>query len=190
MNFMARTALLLPNEQQVLLHTLQLRFVQNMPRHPQLHWPEIEARLLAQPDKLLSLAAMEETGGEPDVIEEEQQAARVLFFDCAKESPSGRRNLCYDRQALEARKAHKPAQSAVEVAVSMGIELLTQAQYLQLQQFGAFDSKTSSWLHTPLAIRRLGGALFGDRRYDHVFIYHNGADAYYKVRGFRGCLQV
>lgn len=173
-----------------LLRLLKNRFEQHPHRHPGLRWVELEARLLAQPDKLASLLEMENTGGEPDVVGRDPQTGTFIFFDCAPESPKGRRSLCYDQAARLARKQNRPASSALEMAAAMGIELLTEEQYQALQQLGSFDTKTSSWLKTPEAIRKLGGAIFGDRRYDRVFIYHNGADSYYAARGFRGCLRV
>lgn len=177
-------------QRQQLLATLQARFEQNMHRHPGLDWAKIQAKLAAQPGKLWSLNEMERTGGEPDVVGYDKKTGEILFYDCSAESPKGRRNICYDRAALESRKQFKPESSAMDMATAMGIELLTEAQYRQLQTLGEFDIKTSSWLQTPPEIRRLGGAIFGDRRYDHVFIYHNGAESYYGARGFRGCLRV
>jgi hypothetical protein len=181
----------LTTEQSVLLlSTLQNRFENNRMRHPDLAWSTIQARLDAHPEKLGSLYQMEISGGEPDVVGYDPTEDAYLFFDCVPESPSGRRNFCYDRQALNSRKENKPTGDAVSMAESMGITLLTTEQYHTLQQFGAFDIKTSSWLQTPVEIRKRGGAIFGDRRYDHVFIYHNGAQSYYAARGFRGALQV
>jgi hypothetical protein len=177
-------------EQSTILSTLQTRFEKNTTRHKGLQWADIEAKLQAHPEKLWSLHQMEATGGEPDVVGRDEKTGEYLFFDCAAESPKGRRSYCYDRQALEERKEHKPADSAMEVAESMGIEVLTEEQYRALQQLGEFDLKTSSWLQTPAEIRKLGGAIFGDRRYDHVFIYHNGVQSYYAARGFRGVLRV
>ena len=155
-----------------------------------MQWADVLARLEKSPAKLWSLNAMEETGGEPDVVDYDKKSGTVTFFDCSAESPKGRRSTCYDHEALEARKEHKPEDSAVNMAADMGIELLTEEQYHQLQQLGAFDLKTSSWIVTPPAIRKLDGALFCDRRYDHVFTYHNGAQSYYAARGFRGALKV
>ncbi len=175
---------------EALLKTLQTRFEKNMKRHPNLNWREVHKKLESNPAKLWSLNEMERTGGEPDVIAFDEKTGEFIFFDCSPETPAERRNLCYDRQALDARKEHKPANSALDLAAEMGIEILTEEQYRQLQNLGAFDTKTSSWLQTPPEIRKLGGAIFGDRRYDHVFIYHNGADSYYGVRGFRGSLRV
>ncbi len=179
-----------PEQRADLLQVLQARFEKNMPRHPNLEWASVQARLEATPGKLWSLNEMERTGGEPDVVGFDPQTGEVTFYDCAAESPKGRRNVCYDREALEARKEFKPATSALDLAAEMGIEILTEEQYRQLQQVGKFDLKTSSWLKTPPEIRKLGGAIFGDRRYDHVFTYHNGADSYYAARGFRGALRV
>ena len=172
-----------------LLKTLQARFEKNTGRHKGLKWADVRTRLESSAKKLESLAAMEASGGEPDVIGREK-SGEFLFVDCAAESPKGRRSLCYDRDALESRKEHKPKSSAVEEAAAMGCELLTEEQYRELQQLGEFDTKTSSWLKTPFAIRELGGAVFGDRRYEHVFLYHNGAESYYAARGFRGILKV
>ncbi len=179
-----------PKQRDDLLRLLKNRFEQHPHRHPGLRWADLEARLQAQPDKLASLLEMENTGGEPDVVGHDPQTGAFIFFDCAPESPKGRRSLCYDQAARLARKQNRPAGSALEMAAAMGIELLTEEQYQALQQLGRFDTKTSSWLKTPEAIRKLGGAIFGDRRYDRVFIYHNGADSYYAARGFRGCLRV
>lgn len=173
-----------------LISTLKKRFEDNMNRHNGINWDDVEAKLKANTLKLWSLQQMEETGGEPDVVEFDAASGNYIFFDCSAESPSGRRSYCYDRAALDARKQNKPANNAMEAAAAMGITLLTEAQYAHLQQLGAFDTKTSSWLLTPDAIRKHGGAIFGDRRYNHVFTYHNGADSYYAARGFRGCLSV
>lgn len=173
-----------------LLPLLQARFHAHPARHPGVAWETVAARLTAHPAALRSLAAMEASGGEPDVIGYDAATGVVLFCDCAAETPAGRRSLCYDRAALDARKENKPAGSAMEMAEAMGITLLTEAEYMALQQLGAFDLKTSSWLATPPAVRALGGAIFGDRRYDRVFIYHNGAPSYYAARGFRGLLRV
>ena len=173
-----------------LLKTLKTRFEKNMNRHEGLAWPEIQARLDAQPQKLASLHAMESTGGEPDVVGYDQETGEYIFYDCSPESPTGRRSLCYDREAWESRKANKPADNALDLASAMGVELLTEAQYRALQEYGPFDTKTSSWVKTPPAIRKLGGAIFCDRRYNHVFTYHNGAESYYGARGFRGVLRV
>ena len=173
-----------------LLDVLKARFEKNMNRHPGIAWADVQARLEANPEKIWSLDKMEETGGEPDVVGQDKTTGEYLFFDCAPESPKGRRSICYDHEALEARKANKPENSAMMMAQEMGITLLTEEQYQQLQQLGNFDTKTSSWLLTPPAVRKLGGAIFGDRRFDRVFVYHNGAESYYAARGFRGWLKV
>ncbi|MBI4927303.1 MAG: DUF4256 domain-containing protein [Anaerolineae bacterium] len=173
-----------------LLRTLQVRFEKNMPRHLGLNWAEVLTRLEGDADKLWSLHEMEQTGGEPDVIGQDQTTGEYLFVDCSAESPSGRRSLCYDREAWESRKEAKPRSSAADMAGEMGVELLTEQQYRELQRLGKFDLKTSSWVKTPASIRKLGGAIFCDRRYDTVFVYHNGADSYYAARGFRGLLRV
>jgi hypothetical protein len=177
-------------ERDSLLKTLRARFEQNMNRHEGLRWAEVQSRLEANAEQLWSLNEMERTGGDPDVIEHDRQTGGYVFADCSAESPKGRRSVCYDREALDARKEHKPQHSAIEMAAAMGIEILTETQYRELQMLGAFDTKTSSWVKTPVAIRRLGGAIFCDRRYDHVFTYHNGAESYYAARGFRGSLKV
>jgi hypothetical protein len=177
-------------EREKLLNTLKLRFAKNSARHKGMEWGKVQQRLEANPGKLRSLYEMENTGGEPDVVGYDKKSGEYIFYDCATESPSGRRSLCYDRAALESRKEHKPKNSATDMAASMGIELLTEAQYRELQQLGAFDTKTSSWVQTPDAIRKLGGAIFCDRRYNTVFLYHNGAESYYAARGFRGSLTV
>ena len=179
-----------PAAKKALLSVLESRFAEHARRHPGLAWKQVQERLVAQPEKLWSLSEMERTGGEPDVVSLESAPGEVWFCDCARESPVGRRSLCYDRAALDARKAHKPVDSAQDLARAMGIELLTEAQYLELQTLGPFDTKTSSWLLTPPEMRKLGGALFGDHRFGRVFFYHNGADSYYGVRGFRGLLRV
>ena len=179
-----------PKQRNELLGVLKTRFEQNMDRHKGLDWAKVEARLEASADKLWSLNEMEQTGGEPDVIGQDKKSGEYIFYDCAAESPKGRRSLCYDRAALDARKEAKPKDSAVDVATAMGVELLTEEQYRQLQKLGGFDLKTSSWVETPASIRKLGGAIFCDRRYDHVFVYHNGAESYYAARGFRGSLRV
>jgi len=178
------------SQHETLLKTLKARFEKNRSRHAGLHWADIQTKLEANPEKLWSLHVMEDTGGEPDVVDFDQTTGEFIFYDCSPESPQGRRSLCYDREALDARKENKPVDSAVEMAASMGIELLTEAQYRTLQQLGKFDLKTSSWVKTPAGIRNLDGALFCDRRYDHVFLYHNGAQSYYAARGFRGVLRV
>lgn len=173
-----------------LMKTLQSRFEKHPARHPSLVWPQVLRRLEGNPEKLFSLYEMERTGGEPDVVGIDEKTQAVLFFDCAQETPAGRRNVCYDRAALDSRKNFKPETSAMELADAMGITLLTEDQYRLLQQLGEFDLKTSSWILTPPEIRKRGGALFCDRRYNHVFTYHNGAESYYAVRGFRGCVLV
>lgn len=173
-----------------LLETLQARFEKNMKRHKGIAWEDVQARLKAHPKKLRSLEEMERTGGEPDVIGHDAKTGEYLFYDCSPESPDGRRSLCFDRDALDSRKENKPSGSALEMADAMGIELLTEDEYRALQKLGTFDLKTSSWIATPPAIRKLGGSLFCDRRYDHVFVYHNGASSYYAARGFRGSLRV
>ena len=173
-----------------LLRTLKARFEENMGRHKGLAWAKVQARLEANAEKLWSLGEMEATGGEPDVVGRDAKTGGFIFYDCSAESPKGRRSLCYDREALEARKEFKPKNTAMDVADGMGIEILTEEQYRDLQELGDFDRTTSSWLKTPPEIRKHGGALFGDRRYNHVFLYHNGADSYYAARGFRGSLRV
>ena len=173
-----------------LLLILKIRFETNMNRHKDLAWADVQARLETQSDKLSSLFQMEETGGEPDVIGYDRKTGEYIFCDCSIETPKGRRSICYDREALEARKEHKPENAALDMAAAMGIEILTEEQYRDLQHIGEFDLKTSSWIITPPAIRKLGGALFCDRRYDNVFVYHNGADSYYGSRGFRGSLRI
>ncbi len=180
----------LADDQKTLLAGLQARFEQHMPRHAGLAWEEIRARLEANPAGLRALGEMERTGGEPDVTGYDAATGEFIFMDCSPESPAGRRNTCYDRQAREARKEYRPESSALEMAEAMGIALLTEAQYRALQALGEFDVKTSSWVETPADIRALGGALFADRRYGHVFVYHNGASSYYAARGFRGVLKV
>jgi hypothetical protein len=173
-----------------LLKTLKNRFEKNEERHRQITWTDVEHRLAGNEGKLASLREMEETGGEPDVVGRDDKTGEVLFFDCSPESPGGRRNLCYDREALDSRKEHKPANSALDMARDMGLELLDEEQYRRLQELGEFDTKTSSWIKTPDDVRKRGGALFADRRYGRVFVYHNGAQSYYGVRGFRGVLKV
>jgi hypothetical protein len=173
-----------------LLELLKSRFEKNKNRHKGIDWADVQAKLEASPKKLQVLAQMEETGGEPDVIGVDKKTGEYLFVDCAAESPKGRRSVCYDKDARKSRKEHAPQNSAVEMAAEMGIELLTEEQYRELQTLGKFDEKTSSWIKTPPAIRKLGGALFCDRRYDTVFLYHNGAQSYYAARGFRGILRV
>jgi hypothetical protein len=173
-----------------LLNTLQTRFAKNKDRHPGMEWAKVQAKLEDNPEKLGSLSAMEDTGGEPDVVGFDAKTGEYVFFDCAAESPKGRRSYCYDRPAWESRKEHKPEDNAVDAAAAMGAEILTEAEYRALQQLGQFDLKTSSWVSTPANIRKLGGALFCDRRYDTVFVYHNGAESYYAARGFRCSLRV
>lgn len=181
----------LPSEQRKeLLEILNLRFEKNMNRHKGIEWAKVQAKLEASSEKLWSLNEMERTGGEPDVVGYDKKTGEYIFYDCSAESPKGRRSVCYDHEALEARKEHKPENSAIEMAADMGIELLTEEQYRELQQLGTFDTKTSSWVKTPADIRELGGAIFCDCRYNHVFVYHNGAESYYAARGFRGSLRV
>jgi hypothetical protein len=177
-------------EREQLLTTLKARFEENKKLHKDLDWTKVQARLAAHPDKLWSLSEMERTGGEPDVVGYNSKSGEYVFVDCSAESPKGRRSVCYDREALDARKEHKPRDSAMAMAAAMGIEMLSEEQYRELQNVGAFDTKTSSWVKTPAEIRRLGGAIFCDRRYNHVFTYHNGAESYYAARGFRGALTV
>ena len=177
-------------QREELLGVLKARFESNVDRHEGIEWAEVQARLEAHPDRLQSLNEMERTGGEPDVVGRDKQTGEYIFYDCSAESPIGRRNVCYDREALESRKKHKPENNAIDMADAMGIELLTEEQYRELQKLGNFDTKTSSWVKTPAEIRKLGGALFCDRRYDHVFVYHNGAESYYGARAFRGSLRV
>jgi hypothetical protein len=181
---------LLIEQQDELLETLKDRFKKNMSRHEGIVWAEVQAKLEENIEKLWSLNEMEKTGGEPDVVGLDPETGEYLFYDCSAESPKERRSVCYDREALEARKKHKPENSVMDMATAMGIELLTEEQYRELQKLGNFDLKTSSWVQTPENIRKLGGALFCDRRYDTVFVYHNGADSYYAARGFRGSLRV
>ena len=177
-------------QREELLKTLKVRFEKNMNRHPVLAWAQVQAKLEAKPEKLPLLNEMERTGGEPDIVAYDKKTGECIFYDCSAESPKGRRSLCYDREALDARKENKPKDSAVAMAAAMGVELLTEEQYRELQKLGSFDQKTSSWVKTPSPIRKLGGALFCDRRFDTVFLYHNGADSYYAARGFRGLLRV
>jgi hypothetical protein len=187
----AETGKALSSEQrQELLRALKARFEKNMNRHKGLDWAEVQAKLEASAKKLWPLQEMERTGGEPDVVGHDNKTGEYIFYDCSKESPKGRRSLCYDREALESRKEHKPKTNAMDMAAAMGIELLTEEQYRELQELGNFDTATSSWVQTPSRIRELGGALFCDRRFDHVFVYHNGAESYYAARGFRGSLRV
>ena len=179
-----------PEQQGALLRTLKARFEKHMNRHLGLQWAAVQARLESNPEKLWSLHDMERTGGEPDVVGHDKKNGEYVFYDCSAESPKGRRSVCYDREALEARKEHKPTNSAMDMAAAMRIEILTEAQYRELQTLGEFDTKTSSWVKTPPDIRERGGAIFCDRRYDHVFTYHNGAESYYAARAFRGALKV
>ncbi len=177
-------------QREELLKTLKARFEKNMNRHKGLEWARVEAKIEANPAKLWSLSEMERTGGEPDVVEYDNKKGELVFFDCSAESPKDRRSVCYDREALDSRKEHKPKNNAMEMAASMGIELLTEEEYQQLQKLGEFDTKTSSWLKAPADMRQLGGALFGDRRFGRVFFYHTGAESYYAARGFRGSLRI
>jgi hypothetical protein len=177
-------------QREELLDALQQRFEKNMKRHKGVAWASVHAKLEANADKLWSLYEMENTGGEPDVVGHDKKAGEFIFYDCAAETPKGRRSICYDHEALEARKENKPANSALNMAEEMGIEILTEEEYRALQELGDFDAKTSSWVKTPAAIRKLGGAIFGDYRYGQVFVYHNGAESYYAARGFRGALRV
>lgn len=179
-----------PAQSEELISVLNTRFIKNRNRHEDIEWAEVEAKLKANPAKMWSLNEMERTGGEPDITGMDPQTGEYIFQDCSAESPKGRRSICYDPQALESRKTNKPKNSAVGMANEMGIELLTETQYRELQQLGSFDTKTSSWVKTPDEIRKLGGALFCDRRYNQVFTYHNGAESYYAARGFRGLLRV
>src|SRR5580700_7577061 len=181
---------MLPSQREELLGALKARFEKNINRHKGLEWAKIRAKLEANTEKLWSLNEMERTGGEPDVVGHDKKTGEYIFYDCSAESPKGRRSLCYDREALDARKEHKPEGNAIDTAAAMSIELLTEEQYRELQKLGNFDTKTSSWLKTPSDIRKLGGALFCDRRYDTVFVYHNGAESYYAARAFRGSLRV
>jgi len=181
---------LLPKQCEELIKTLKNRFDKNMNRHEGIEWDKVQVKLNANPEKLWSLNEMERTGGEPDIIGIDIITGDYIFYDCSEESPKGRRSVCYDREALESRKEYKPENNALGMAAAMGIELLTEEQYRELQKLGNFDTKTSSWVITPSEIRKLGGAIYCDRRYDHVFVYHNGAESYYAVRGFRGSLRV
>lgn len=187
---MSQQKIVSQQQKEELLKTLQTRFKKNLNRHKDLEWTKVQEKLEANPEKLWSLNEMEETGGEPDVIKYDKTTDEYVFYDCSAESPKGRRSVCYDLEALESRKQHKPKHSAIGMAVEMGIELLTEEQYHELQQLGKFDTKTSSWVATPADIRALGGAIFGDWRYGKTFIYHNGAESYYGARGFRACLKV
>lgn len=179
-----------PRQGEELLSTLKARFEKNRNRHEGLEWAEVQAKLEAKTESLWSLSEMERTGGEPDVVGHDKKTGEYVVYDCSPESPRGRRSLCYDREALEERKEHKPKNNVIDMAAAMGIELLTEEQYRELQKLGEFDAKTSSWIKTPSDIRKLGGAIFADRRYDTVFVYHNSAPSYYAARGFRGSLRV
>ena len=179
-----------PEQREELLRALKARFEKNMNRHKGLEWAKVQAKLEANTEKLWSLNEMERTGGEPDVVGHDKKTGEYIFYDCSAESPKGRRSVCYDREALESRKEHKPKNSAIDMAAAMGVELLTEEQYRELQQLGSFDMTTSSWIKTPSDIRKLGGAIFCDFRFGNVFVYHNGADSYYAARGFRGSLRV
>ena len=179
-----------PEQREELLSALKARFEKNMNRHEGLEWAKVQGKLGANTEKLWSLNEMERTGGEPDVVGYDKKTGEYIFYDCSAESPKDRRNVCYDREALESRKEHKPKDSAMNMAAAMGIEVLTEEQYRELQTLGEFDTKTQSWVKTPVEIRKLGGAIFCDRRYNHVFVYHNGAESYYAGRGFRGSLRV
>jgi Protein of unknown function (DUF4256) len=179
-----------PAQREDLLKALKIRFEKNMNRHQGLKWDGVRAKLEASPEKLWSLSEMESTGGEPDVVAHDKKSGEYTFYDCSPESPKDRRSFCYDREALDSRKENKPKNNAIDAAESMGIELLTEEQYRELQKLGEFDTKTSSWLKTPAEIRKLGGAIFGDRRFGRVFVYHNGAESYYAARAFRGSLKV
>ena len=179
-----------PDAQEELLSALKSRFEKNMNRHKGLEWAKVQAKLEANSEKLWSLNEMERTGGEPDIVGHDKTTGEYIYYDCSAESPKGRRSLCYDREALESRKEHKPKNNAMDLAAAIGIELLTEEEYRGLQKFGNFDTKTSSWVKTPADIRKLGGAIFADYRYGHVFVYHNGAESYYAARGFRGSLRV
>ena len=190
MKDVATKRLLSPEQREELLRALKARFEKYMNRHKGLEWAKVKAKLEANPEKLWSLNEMERTGGEPDVVGQDIKTGETIFFDCSAESPKGRVAVCYDREGLDSRKEHKPANNAMDMAAAMGIELLTEEQYRELQKLGNFDTKTSSWVKAPSDIRKLGGALFGDRRFGHVFVYHNGAQSYYSARAFRGSLKV
>ena len=177
-------------QREELLRAMKIRFEKNMNRHKGLEWAKVKTKLEANTKKLWSLSEMERTGGEPDVVGHDQKTGEYIFFDCSAESPNGRRSVCYDREGLDSRKEHKPENSAIDMAAAMGIEVLTEEQYRELQKLGNFDTKTSSWVKAPADIRKLGGALFGDRRFGHIFVYHNGAQSYYSARAFRGSLRV
>lgn len=179
-----------PEQREELFSVLKARFEKNMNRHKDLEWANVQAKLEGNAEKLWSLNEMERTGGEPDVVDHDKKTGEYIFYDCSAETPKGRRSVCYDREGQESRKEHKPEHNAIDMATAMGIDLLTEEQYRELQKLGNFDTKTSSWLQTPADIRKLGGALFADRRYGHVFVYHNGAPSYYASRAFRGSLRV
>lgn len=179
-----------PEQIEELLKTLKNRFEKNKKRHTNIEWTKVQTKLEANPEKLRSLYEMENSGGEPDVVDYDKKTGEFVFYDCSAETPKGRRSICYDREALDSRKEHKPSGNAIDMAAVMGIELLSEEEYRALQKLGEFDTKTSSWIVTPSSIRKLGGAIFADRRYDTVFVYHNGASSYYAVRGFRGSLRV
>jgi hypothetical protein len=181
---------LLKESHEELLKVLKTRFEKNMSRHKGLEWTKVQAKLESSTEKLWSVSEMERTGGEPDVVGRDAKTGEYIFYDCCSESPAGRRNVCYDREALDSRKSFKPKNSAMDLAASMGIEMLTEEQYNELQKLGEFDTKTSSWVKTPSEVRKLGGAIFADRRYDRIFVFHNGADSYYSSRAFRGSLKV
>ena len=189
-NINSNQKVLSPEQGDELLRALKARFEKNMNRHQGIEWAKVQAKLEANTEKRWSLHEMERTGGEPDVVGDDKKTGEYIFYDCSAETPKDRRNVCYDREALESRKEFKPKDSAMGMAAAMGIEILTEEQYRELQKLGNFDTKTSSWLKTPSEIRKLGGAIFADRRYEHVFVYHNGAESYYGVRGFRGLLRV
>ena len=189
-NIYSKKKELLPEQREELIAALKARFEKNINRHKGLEWAKVQAKLEANTEKLWSLNEMEITGGEPDVVAYDKKTGEYIFYDCSAESPKGRRSVCYDGEALESRKEHKPKNNAIDMAAAMGIELLTEEQYRELQELGDFDTKTSSWVKTPSNIREHGGALFCDRRYDHVFVYHNGAESYYAARAFRGSLRV
>ncbi|MEK7264286.1 MAG: DUF4256 domain-containing protein [Bacteroidota bacterium] len=179
-----------PKQREELLDALKNRFEKNMNRHKNIEWVKVQSKLGANSEKLWSLSEMEKTGGEPDIVGYDKKTGEYIFYDCSAESPAGRRSICYDLEALESRKEHKPKDSALNMAAAMGIEILTEEQYREMQKLGKFDTKTSSWVKTPAEIRKLGGAIFCDRRYDTVFVYHNGAESYYAARGFRGLLRI
>lgn len=187
---MINKKVLLPPQSEALVNILKTRFEKNMNRHKDIEWAKVKEKLQANHEKLWSLNEMERTGGEPDVVDQDKNTGEIIFYDCAPESPSGRRSVCYDREGLESRKEHQPKNNAIDMAAEMGIELLSEAAYRHLQQLGKFDMKTSSWIVTPSEIRSLGGALFADFRYNTIFVYHNGAQSYYAARAFRGSLRV